>query len=187
MSSPKASSRMIHGVCKRNINWRLPQKSHSALSSRAEWCSHKFLRLVSLFDRQRDDQDRPSPCLACYPNGALMQLHDFLGDRQSQPTAFARTLARRVRLKEALKDMCLRFLGNTYAGIRDPAFDGAALPMRLHAHLSALRGKFDAVVKEVAPHLAEHILIGDHRDLLPFPTRRRAPALLARQRECGRG
>src|SRR5690348_880082 len=136
MFSPKTSSRTIHGVCKRNINWLLPQKSHSALDERAEWYSHRFLRLASLFDRQRDDQGRPGPCLACYPNGALMQLHDFFGNRQSQPAAFARTLARRVCLIEALKDMCLRFLGNTYAGIRDPAFDGAALPMCLHAHPS---------------------------------------------------
>src|SRR5215467_12216635 len=165
MSSPRTSSRSIHGGCKRNINWRWPQKNHSALSPRTEWHSHSFLRLASLCYRQRDDQGRPSPCLAYYLNGALMQLHDFFGDRQSQPAAFSRTLPRRVCLIEALKDMCLRFLRNTDACIRNPAFDGAALPMRLHAHPSAIRGKFDTIVQEVAPHLAEQILIGDDFEL----------------------
>src|SRR5262249_36361521 len=115
---------------------------------------------------QGDDERRPGAKLARYLYGSLMQVHNLLGDGEPKPAAFLRALPCLVRLVETLKDVRLVLFSDAYACIRNPAFDVAALPMHRHRHASALRGKFDTVMEEVAPNLTEEIFIGSDDDLI---------------------
>src|SRR5215471_2758434 len=142
--------------------------------------------------RESDSEAAALADLALDLDGAVVQMHEVLDDREAQPCAGAGLRPGAVHLIEALENLLALGPGNSGPAVRDRKPRPARLAERSQRHGRSLGRELDGVVEEVARDLAQTPTVGEGRRVLVAADldldaaqrglRRQVPGGLAQQR-----